>query len=225
MTNRQLPRGPSSSRCCSPSRSVERHRAAPGGRADHRRPAHGRRARTPPSVFDYTDGAAEAEISLRRARHLFRRAGVPAVDPARRVPRRPDHGMIGNAARAAVRVRADRVHADDEPRGRARGGPGGRSAAASRTRCPRWAPPRSRTSRRPAPDARKWFQLYVWKDRSAGEDLMARAKAAGYEALMLTVDVPVAGARLRDARNGFSIPPALTVEDRRGRRDRTRRGG
>ena len=41
---------------------------------------------------------------------------------------------------------------------------------------------------------------------------MARAKAAGYEALMLTVDVPVAGARLRDARNGFSIPPALTVK-------------
>ena len=63
-----------------------------------------------------------------------------------------------------------------------------------------------------APDARKWFQLYVWRDRSAGEDLMARAKAAGFEALVLTVDVPVAGARLRDARNGFSIPPALTVK-------------
>jgi L-lactate dehydrogenase (cytochrome) len=40
---------------------------------------------------------------------------------------------------------------------------------------------------------------------------MARAKAAGYEALMLTVDVPVAGARLRDTRNGFSIPPALSA--------------
>ena len=62
-----------------------------------------------------------------------------------------------------------------------------------------------------SPEARKWFQLYVWKDRSAGEDLMARAKAAGYEALMLTVDVPVAGARLRDTRNGFSIPPALSA--------------
>jgi L-lactate dehydrogenase (cytochrome) len=63
-----------------------------------------------------------------------------------------------------------------------------------------------------APGARKWFQLYVWKDRAAGEELMARAKAAGFEALVLTVDVPVAGARLRDARNGFSIPPALTVK-------------
>jgi len=41
---------------------------------------------------------------------------------------------------------------------------------------------------------------------------MTRAKAAGFEALMLTVDVPVAGLRLRDIRNGFSIPPALTVK-------------
>ena len=63
-----------------------------------------------------------------------------------------------------------------------------------------------------APDARKWFQVYVWKDRAAGENLMGRAKAAGFEALVLTVDVPVAGARLRDARNGFAIPPALTVK-------------
>jgi L-lactate dehydrogenase (cytochrome) len=62
-----------------------------------------------------------------------------------------------------------------------------------------------------APAARKWFQLYVWRDRTAGEELMARARAAGFEALMLTVDVPVAGNRLRDVRNGFSIPPTLTA--------------
>src|SRR5680860_524229 len=61
------------------------------------------------------------------------------------------------------------------------------------------------------PEARKWFQLYVWRDRAAAEELMTRAATAGYEALMLTVDVPVAGARLRDVRNGFTIPPALTA--------------
>jgi L-lactate dehydrogenase (cytochrome) len=60
-----------------------------------------------------------------------------------------------------------------------------------------------------APKARKWFQLYVWRDRAAGADLMARAAHEGYEALILTVDVPVAGPRLRDARNGFTIPPKL----------------
>jgi L-lactate dehydrogenase (cytochrome) len=61
-----------------------------------------------------------------------------------------------------------------------------------------------------APDARRWFQLYLWRDREASAALVERARAAGYEALVLTVDTPVAGPRLRDVRNGFSIPPALT---------------
>jgi L-lactate dehydrogenase (cytochrome) len=61
-----------------------------------------------------------------------------------------------------------------------------------------------------APGAPQWFQLYVWRDRAAGKDLMERARAAGYEALVLTVDTPVAGARMRDVRNGLTIPPALT---------------
>jgi L-lactate dehydrogenase (cytochrome) len=62
-----------------------------------------------------------------------------------------------------------------------------------------------------APGARKWFQLYVWRDRGAGKDLVQRAQAAGYEALILTADVPVAGARLRDVRNGLTVPPSLTL--------------
>jgi L-lactate dehydrogenase (cytochrome) len=61
-----------------------------------------------------------------------------------------------------------------------------------------------------APGAHKWFQLYVWRDRAAGKDLIERAREAGYEALILTVDTPVAGARMRDVRNGLTIPPALT---------------
>jgi L-lactate dehydrogenase (cytochrome) len=61
-----------------------------------------------------------------------------------------------------------------------------------------------------APRADKWFQLYVWKDRAAGKDLLERARAAGYEALLLTVDTPVGGARMRDVRNGLTVPPALT---------------
>src|SRR5262245_43735420 len=61
-----------------------------------------------------------------------------------------------------------------------------------------------------APAARKWFQLYVWRDRDAGKDLLERAWAAGYEALLLTVDTAVAGARMRDVRNGLTVPPELT---------------
>jgi L-lactate dehydrogenase (cytochrome) len=61
-----------------------------------------------------------------------------------------------------------------------------------------------------APDARKWFQLYVWRDHAAGQELLARAHRSGYETVLLTVDTPVAGARLRDVRNGLTIPPTLT---------------
>ena len=64
-----------------------------------------------------------------------------------------------------------------------------------------------------APGARRWFQLYLWRDREASAALVERARAAGYEALVLTVDTPVAGPRLRDVRNGFTIPPALSAAD------------
>lgn len=52
----------------------------------------------------------------------------------------------------------------------------------------------------------KWFQCYVWKDRGLVKDMLARARAAGFSALILTVDLPVQGNRLRDVRNGFTIP-------------------
>ena len=60
------------------------------------------------------------------------------------------------------------------------------------------------------PLGRNWFQLYMWKDRDRSMALVERAAAAGYDTLLVTVDVPVAGARLRDVRNGMTIPPALT---------------
>ncbi|QCB92538.1 alpha-hydroxy acid oxidase [Cellulomonas shaoxiangyii] len=176
--------------------------------ADLRRVA---KRRTPRSVFDYTDGAAEAEITLRRARRLFRELelrpsvlhdvsrvdttteylGRPSALPFALAPTGFTRMMHHEGERAVVRVAERR----DIPYALSTMGTTSIEDVAAA-----------------APDARKWFQLYVWKDRSAGEDLMARAKAAGYEALMLTVDVPVAGARLRDTRNGFSIPPALTVK-------------
>jgi L-lactate dehydrogenase (cytochrome) len=62
-----------------------------------------------------------------------------------------------------------------------------------------------------APKGRKWFQLYMWRDRDRSMALARRAAEAGYDTLLATVDVPVAGARLRDVRNGMSIPPALTL--------------
>ena len=60
------------------------------------------------------------------------------------------------------------------------------------------------------PHGRNWFQLYMWKDRERSMALVDRAATAGYDTLLVTVDVPVAGARLRDVRNGMTIPPTLT---------------
>jgi L-lactate dehydrogenase (cytochrome) len=61
-------------------------------------------------------------------------------------------------------------------------------------------------------EANRWFQLYVWRDRGASAALVERAKAAGYSALVLTVDTSVSGDRMRDVRNGFTTPPALTLK-------------
>ena len=58
-----------------------------------------------------------------------------------------------------------------------------------------------------------WFQLYVWRDREVTRSLVERARAAGYRALVLTVDVPVLGMRERDVRNGLTIPPRVTVRN------------
>jgi L-lactate dehydrogenase (cytochrome) len=61
------------------------------------------------------------------------------------------------------------------------------------------------------PAGRNWFQLYVMRDREVSYELTRRAASAGFDTLFFTVDAPVGGARLRDKRNGFSIPPQLTL--------------
>ncbi|MEP6598749.1 MAG: alpha-hydroxy acid oxidase [Actinomycetota bacterium] len=169
------------------------------------------RRRTPRSVFDYTDGAAEAEISLRRARDLFGNLefnpsilrDVSDVDTTTSILRRPAALPFAFAPTGFTRMMNHE-------------GENAVVRVAERHGIPYALSTLGTTSiedvAAAAPGARKWFQLYVWKDRAAGQELMARAKAAGFEALVLTVDVPVAGARLRDVRNGFSIPPALTVK-------------
>jgi 4-hydroxymandelate oxidase len=62
-----------------------------------------------------------------------------------------------------------------------------------------------------APDARQWFQLYVQRDRGVTAELVARAAAAGYEALVVTVDAPLLGRREGAVRHGLQLPPPLTL--------------
>jgi len=64
--------------------------------------------------------------------------------------------------------------------------------------------------------ASTWFQLYWLRDHGLVRDLVHRAEEAGCDALVVTVDVPVMGARLRDRRNGFTLPPWVTAANLRG---------
>ena len=67
-----------------------------------------------------------------------------------------------------------------------------------------------------APGAPRWFQLYIYKERAVTAGLVRRARAAGYRALVLTVDTPRLGRRERDLRNGFTLPPGLRMANFEG---------
>lgn len=59
------------------------------------------------------------------------------------------------------------------------------------------------------PDVRRWFQLYLWRDREQSLKFIEEAKLAGFEGLMLTVDTAVGGIKWRDMRNGLTVPPKI----------------
>ncbi|PXY27209.1 alpha-hydroxy acid oxidase [Prauserella muralis] len=168
------------------------------------------RKRTPRAVFDYTDGAAELEDSLRRARQAFRSVefrpnvlrGVSDVDTSVEVLGQRSALPFAFAPTGFTRM----MGYEGEP---------AVARVAQRTGIPYSLSTMGTTSiedvAEAAPGARRWFQLYVWRDRGAGQELMRRAWDSGYDTLMLTVDTPVGGARMRDIRNGLTIPPALTL--------------
>ena len=62
------------------------------------------------------------------------------------------------------------------------------------------------------PNVRRWFQLYLWRDRDQSLKFIEEAKEAGFEALMLTVDTAVGGIKWRDMRNGLTVPPKIGLK-------------
>jgi L-lactate dehydrogenase (cytochrome) len=166
--------------------------------------------RTPRAAFDYTDGAAEEELSLARARQAFLDIefhptilrNVEKVDTGRTVL--GDHVALpfGIAPTGFTRL----MQTEGEIAG---------AHAAARAGIPFSLSTLGTSSieavKAANPHGRNWFQLYMWKDRDRSMALVERAAAAGFDTLLVTVDVPVAGARLRDTRNGMSIPPRLTL--------------
>jgi L-lactate dehydrogenase (cytochrome) len=62
------------------------------------------------------------------------------------------------------------------------------------------------------PNVRRWFQLYLWRDRSQSLKFIEEAQAAGFEGLMLTVDTAIGGIKWRDMRNGLTVPPKIGLK-------------
>ncbi|WP_152649214.1 alpha-hydroxy acid oxidase [Demequina flava] len=165
--------------------------------------------RTPQGAFDYTDGAAEAELSLARARQAFLDIefhpailrDVSAVDTSVEIAGGSSALPFAIAPTGFTRM----MHSEGERAGasaaRSAGIPFSLSTVG--TTSPEGVAEMS-------PDGRNWFQLYMQKDRDKSMDLVNRAAQSGFDTLLVTVDVPVAGARLRDSYNGFTIPPQLT---------------
>jgi len=162
------------------------------------------RRRLPRAIFDFFDGGAEDEVTLRGNRAAFERV--------RLLPK-----VLVNVAQVDTKVslfgtEAALPLAIGPTGGIAAGRPGAdlmlaRSAKAFGIPYT-LATPAGASIERLAEEAggRRWFQLYVVRDREFREKLVSRAHAAGYEALLVTVDLPVSGKRERDPRNGFVTP-------------------
>ncbi|BCO62833.1 alpha-hydroxy-acid oxidizing enzyme [Mycobacterium intracellulare] len=166
--------------------------------------------RTPKAAFDYTDGAAEDELSIERARQAFRDIefhptilrDVSQVTAGWDVLGQPVVLPFGIAPTGFTRL----MHTEGEIAG---------AQAAARAGIPFSLSTLGTCAIEDlvtaVPQGRKWFQLYMWRDRERSMELVRRAAEAGFDTLLATVDVPVSGARLRDNRNGMTIPPTLTL--------------
>ena len=165
--------------------------------------------RTPKAPFDYTDGGADTESSLSRARAAYEKIefqprvlrNVKDVDLSVKMLGKKSLMPMGIAPTGFTRMMQTEGEYAGACAARDAGIPYTLSTMGTRS---------IEDVARAAPDGRNWFQLYMWKDRDRSMALVDRAKAAGFDTLVLTVDVPVAGARLRDVRNGMTIPPSLT---------------
>jgi isopentenyl diphosphate isomerase/L-lactate dehydrogenase-like FMN-dependent dehydrogenase len=172
---------------------------------DYRRLA---RRRLPRLAFEFVDGGADAEVTLRRNLAAFERLVL-----------RPRY-LVDVATRdIATTVLGERVGLPVlvAPTGMSRVAGRGGDVAGARAAAGAGAifvlstmSSHSIEEVRAASSGPLWFQLYLWAERAILERLIDRAAAAGCGALVVTVDVPVIGNRRRDARNGFAVPPRLT---------------
>jgi (S)-mandelate dehydrogenase len=169
------------------------------------------RARLPRAVFDFYDGGAEDEITLRENAQAFGRLrllprvlrDVANVDLSSSLFGRGMNMPVAIAPTGAVGFGW-------------RGGDVALAQAAARFNIPYTLSTSATASIEEIADrapGRLWFQAYILQDKARLEELVQRADAAGYEALMITVDLPVGGKRERDLGNGLGFPMKITPKN------------
>jgi L-lactate dehydrogenase (cytochrome) len=164
----------------------------------------------PRGVFDYVDGGAEDEVTMGRNAAAFRKVqfrprvlrDVGTIDTSTTLLGKPLAYPLVLAPTGFTRM--------VEPQGEL-----AVARAAARAGLPytlSTMATRSIEEVAAVSDGRKWFQVYVWRDRALVKEMLDRAAAANYEAIVITVDVPVLGRRERDIRRGFTLPPKMGLD-------------
>ena len=167
------------------------------------------RRRLPRTIFEFIDGGAFDEVTLRANRADFEKrrfmtrvltdvsscersttiVGTPASAPLVLAPT----GLAGILHRRGELSASRAAHAAGVP-----------YCLSTMATC-------SLEQIAQASDVQRWFQLYVLRDRGITRTMIERARATGCKALVLTVDTKVQGPRERDMRNGFTVPPRFTL--------------
>ena len=166
--------------------------------------------RTPEVVFDYVEGGAVDEIAYDRTRQAYSRIefnsrvlrDVSKIDTTEKILGKVVDIPICFAPTGYTRL----MHHVGEP---------AVANVASKKNLIYALSTMGTTSpeelAKAVPDSRRWFQLYIMKNRSDSLAVIKQAKDNGFEALVLTVDTPVAGLRYRDNRNGLTVPPKIRI--------------
>ena len=158
----------------------------------------------PKPLFDFIDGGAEDEMALRNNRAVFERIRFRPRTMADVTVRRIDTMLLGTPAGAPIAVAPMGGLSSFAPRAEL-----AMARACAAAKIPYGLSTAAGISiedlRSAVPDARLWFQLYVFKDDTLNRALIERAQAANYEALLITTDTHVAPKRERDRRNGFAL--------------------
>ncbi|MGD9749835.1 MAG: alpha-hydroxy acid oxidase [Acidimicrobiia bacterium] len=168
------------------------------------------RRRLPGGVFDYIDGAAEDERTLRANTEAFARIGF-----APRVLRDVSDidtsiELYGQRLPFPVVLSPTGFTRIADPQGELAVARAARRAGLPYTLST--LATRSIEEVRSVSDGDLWFQVYVWRDRGLTTSMLERAAAAGYSTIVITVDTAVLGRRERDVRRGFTLPPKVGLD-------------